>query len=84
LIQTHFEEPILQEALTDSLAEELMKVDPEKPPMGAAVLIYADHSCMQVRGAHTSGSVATSAMRGVFLEKPDTRNEFLMIARHFK
>jgi len=79
LIQTHFEEPILQEAFTDSLADELFKINP--PPLGTAVLVYGDHACMQVRGTHTSGYVATSAMRGVFLENPGTREEFLSLAR---
>lgn len=79
LIQTHFEEPILQEAFTDSLADELFKIEPA--PLGAAVLVYGDHACMQVRGARTTGYVATSAMRGVFLENPGTREEFLSLAR---
>lgn len=79
MIQNHFEEPILQETLTDSLADELMSIKPT--PLGAAVLVYGDHACMQVRGARTTADVVTSAMRGVFLEKPDTRSEFLGIAR---
>ena len=79
LIQTHFEEPILQESFTDSLADELMKVDPE--PLGSAVLVYGEHACMQIRGAKSSGCVATSAMRGVFLTLEAPREEFLLLAR---
>ena len=79
LVQTHFEEPILQEAFTDSLADELFRIEPA--PLGSAVLVYGDHACMQVHGAKTTGSVVTSAMRGVFLENPETRGEFLALAR---
>lgn len=80
LIQMHFEEPILQETFTDSLADELMKVEPE-PPLGSAVLVYGEHACMRIRGAKTSASVATSAMRGVFLDLPAPREEFMSLAR---
>ena len=79
LIQTHFEEPILQETITDSLADELMKITPA--PLGSAVLVYGEHMCMQMRGARTSASVATSAMRGVFLDLPAPREEFMALAR---
>lgn len=78
LIQTHFEEPILQETLTDSLADELMNAT---DPRGAAVLVYGEHACMQIRGAKSSGRAATSAMRGVFLTNQATREEFLSLAR---
>jgi len=79
LIQMHFEEPILQESFTDSLADELMSI--RHKPLGSAVLVYGDHSCMQIRGAKTSGCVATSAMRGVFLDLSAPREEFMALAR---
>lgn len=91
LIQNHFEEPILQEDLTDSIADEVIRVlSVEKPanpgtyldgPMGVGVLIEGEHSCMQARGVKTGGYVITSAMRGVFLTKPEVREEFLTIIR---
>jgi GTP cyclohydrolase I len=81
LIQTHLEEPILQETITDSLADELMKIDSLHPPLGAAVLVYGDHACMQIRGARTTGDVATSAMRGVFFSNRSSRDEFLDLVR---
>lgn len=76
LVMNHFTEPILQETLTESVADELMRTtDPQ--PKGSAVLIYGDHSCTQIRGPKTSGFFVTSAMRGAFLDKPEVRNEFL-------
>lgn len=78
LVKNHFEEPILQESLTDSIADELMR-HPHPKPHGAGVLIYGEHACMQVRGVKTSSHVVTSAMRGAFLDKPEVREEFLRL-----
>lgn len=81
LVQNHFEEPILQETLTDSIADELVRVMGKRPPMGVAVLITGEHTCMQARGVKTSGRVITEALRGVFLEKAEVRGEFLLLLR---
>lgn len=83
LIKNHFSEPILQEALTDSIADELM-TRPKPPPLGSAVLVYGTHDCMRIRGVHSSGFIVTSAVRGVFLEKPEVRAEFLELVRRMK
>lgn len=80
MIMNHFTEPMLQESLTDSLADELMS-RPKPEPLGAGVLIYGDHMCMRMRGVETTGSVITSAMKGVLLENPGTREEFLSLVR---
>jgi len=49
--------------------------------MGVGVLIEGEHMCMQARGVKTTGHVLTSAMRGVFLDKPEVREEFLSLIR---
>jgi GTP cyclohydrolase I len=47
-------------------------------PLGAAVVLEAEHLCMTIRGVKKPGSVTvTSAMRGVFADSFLTRNEFL-------
>jgi GTP cyclohydrolase IA len=47
-------------------------------PMGVAVVIEAQHMCMQIRGVQKQNSVTTtSAFTGVFLEKLNTREEFI-------
>jgi GTP cyclohydrolase I len=80
LVMNHFTEPTLQEDLTDSVADELMgKLQPA--PLGAAVLIYGRHDCMRIRGVKTNSTIITSAMRGVFLEKADVKDEFLNLTR---
>ncbi len=52
-------------------------------PQGVAVIVEATHLCMVMRGVQKQHSITvTSAMSGVFLDKPDTRAEFMkLIAR---
>lgn len=52
-------------------------------PLGVAVVIEANHTCMQVRGVQKSNAITTtSAFSGVFLSSSRTRNEFLNLIRH--
>jgi GTP cyclohydrolase IA len=47
-------------------------------PMGVAVVIEAQHMCMQIRGIQKQNSVTTtSAFTGVFLDTIRTREEFM-------
>jgi len=47
-------------------------------PMGVAVVIEAQHMCMQIRGIQKQNSVTTtSAFTGIFLDKLNTREEFI-------
>ena len=47
-------------------------------PLGVAVVIEAQHLCMQMRGVQKQNSVATtSAFTGAFLRKATTREEFI-------
>lgn len=47
-------------------------------PMGVAVVIEAQHMCMQIRGVQKQNSVTTtSAFTGIFLENQNTREEFV-------
>jgi GTP cyclohydrolase I len=65
----------VQERLTnqikDCIQETLM-------PSGVAVVIEAQHMCMQMRGIEKQTSVTTtSAFTGEFLNNPSTREEFI-------
>jgi len=65
----------VQERLTNQVAETLMEV---LGPKGVAVVIEAEHLCMQMRGVQKRGtSVITSAMLGAFRKRPETRAEFM-------
>ena len=49
-------------------------------PDGLAVVMEADHSCMQWRGVRDMDSKMTnSVMRGSFLKDKDLRREFLSL-----
>jgi GTP cyclohydrolase I len=69
----------VQERLTTQIATTLMEaVD----PVGAGVVIEAEHLCMRMRGVEKQNAiVVTSAMLGSFRECLDTREEFLTLIR---
>jgi GTP cyclohydrolase IA len=47
-------------------------------PLGVAVVIEAQHMCMQIRGIQKQNSVTTtSAFTGIFLKELNTREEFI-------
>ena len=64
-----------QERLAQQIAtclSELLK------PKGVGVILHARHLCMEMRGVQIAGTVTTtSALRGVFLDDPRCRREFL-------
>jgi GTP cyclohydrolase I len=65
----------VQEKLTTQIADCIVK---HLQPLGVGVLIRANHSCMSTRGVKVHGSTTTtSAMRGVLMDKPEARKEFL-------
>lgn len=66
-----------QERLTYQIADFIM--DGLKP-QGVAVVLEASHSCMTIRGIKKPGSVmVTSALRGIFMRDPRSRNEVLSL-----
>lgn len=67
--------PVLQEQLTQDLAEVLHK---RLASRGAAAYAEGLHLCMAARGTEAhEARVVTSAVRGVFRDQPATRQEFL-------
>lgn len=69
----------VQERLTNQVVASLMK---HIKPKGAACLIEARHMCMESRGVCQQGhSTITSALRGVFKEKPEVRAEFMALCK---
>ena len=69
----------VQERLTNQVAETLMDV---LRPKGVAVVIDAEHLCMQMRGVQKRGtSIVTSAMLGAFRRRPATRAEFMNLIK---
>jgi GTP cyclohydrolase IA len=69
--------PQLQERLTTIIADAVM--DAMKPD-GVGVVVQAEHLCMIMRGIKKPGSaLVTSALRGTFRSKIETRNEFFSL-----
>jgi len=64
----------VQERLTDEIAEFIQS---NLDCKGVAVNIGAEHMCMAMRGVRASGTkTITTRLTGVFLEKPEVREEF--------
>ena len=69
----------VQERLTAQIADFLMD---NLRPKGVAVVVEASHSCMTIRGIKKPGSVmVTSALRGIFIRDPRSRNEVLRLMK---
>lgn len=66
----------VQEELTTAIAD---MIEEELEPLGAAVVIRAEHMCMAMRGVQTPGVITTTAaMRGVYADHSRTaKAEFL-------
>ena len=69
--------PQIQERMTTQIANAI--VDGIKPD-GVAVVVQAEHLCMIMRGIKKPGSaIVTSALKGIFRSRPETRAEFFTL-----
>jgi GTP cyclohydrolase I len=68
----------VQEHLTEQIADALTL---HLAPLGVGVAVSGEHTCMHMRGVRSHGTLLTSALRGVFLEKPAARAEFLSLVQ---
>ena len=67
----------VQERLTEQIRD---CIHDTLHPKGVAVVIEAQHLCMQMRGVEKQGCVTTtSAFTGSFLDDPKTRKEFISL-----
>jgi len=79
IVDTIAKKPQLQERLTSEVADVLMEtID----PIGAAVVMEAEHLCMTMRGIKKPGSkTITSALRGIIKTDARTRAEVMALIR---
>ena len=64
----------IQEQLTEQIAQAIEECI---NPQGVGVVLEARHMCMEMRGVGKINSITTtSALRGIFLKKHETRKEF--------
>ena len=69
----------IQERLTDQIRDCIQNT---LQPLGVAVVIEAQHLCMQMRGVQKQHSITTtSAFTGEFLKNEKTRQEFISLIR---
>lgn len=74
LVQCFAQRLQIQERMTTQIADTIMQV---LHPMGVGVIVEASHLCMVMRGAKSPEALTkTAAMRGVFLDKFQVREEF--------
>ncbi|MEJ7900252.1 MAG: GTP cyclohydrolase I FolE [Thermomicrobiales bacterium] len=79
LVEGYARRPQVQERLTSTIADVLME---ELKPEGCGVVIEATHTCMTIRGIQKPGTtMVTSAVRGGFQRRAETRAEFFAIVR---
>ena len=79
VVETYARRLQVQERLTVQIRDCIQEA---LQPLGVAVVIEANHTCMQLRGVEKANAVTTtSAFSGVFLKDPRTRNEFLNLIK---
>lgn len=79
VVETYARRLQVQERLTVEIRDSIQEA---LNPLGVAVVIEANHTCMQIRGVEKSNSITTtSAFSGAFLNSDKTRNEFLNLIK---
>jgi GTP cyclohydrolase IA len=69
----------VQERMTNQIADAMME---HLKPLGVGVWMSCRHLCIESRGVQNMDSTTiTTSLRGVFLDKPEVRSEFLAAAR---
>ncbi len=77
VVETVAKRPQLQERLTSSVADALVK---KLDPIGVLVVVEAEHMCMTMRGIKKPGSkTITSGVRGIFKTDAKSRAEALSL-----
>lgn len=80
VVETVAKRPQLQERITKTIADTLMEV---LEPYGVVVVVEAEHMCMTMRGVKKPGSkTVTSAVRGIFEKRPESRAEVMSLINH--
>ena len=77
VVETYARRLQVQERLTVQIRN---CIEESLHPLGVAVVIEAQHTCMSMRGVQKSNAITTtSAFSGIFLRSDKTRNEFLKL-----
>lgn len=76
----HFSrQPQVQERLTMQIAQ---FIETKLKPQGVGVVLRAEHMCMRLRGVQVIGAeTVTADLRGILLDNPSARAEFMALTR---
>ncbi|MCQ2521163.1 MAG: GTP cyclohydrolase I FolE [Lachnospiraceae bacterium] len=78
-VEVYAKRPQIQEQLTEQIAEALMEY---LKPLGAMVVLEAEHMCMTMRGIKKPGSkTVTMAVKGAFEENAVLQDQFFKMVR---
>lgn len=79
LVEMHARRMQIQERMTADIANDIQRCI---EPLGVAVFIQAQHFCIKARGVQKINSVMeTSKLLGLFMSKPEVREEFFNMVR---
>jgi GTP cyclohydrolase IA len=79
LVEAYSRRLQIQEDIGEQITAALMKY---LKPKGAACIIEAKHMCMMARGVEKQKStMVTSSLKGVFIEKPEPRQELMELIK---
>ncbi len=77
VVEIFAKRPQIQERMTTQIADAIVS---GLQPDGVGVIVQAEHLCMIMRGIKKPGStIVTSALRGAFRSKMETRAEFFAL-----
>ena len=80
IVECHARRLQNQERITKNIADDLEQY---LAPLGCAVIIEAAHGCMRCRGVKQANALmTTSAMRGVFFDKAEARQELFQLIKN--
>lgn len=83
IIDYHAAKLQIQERLVNDIVEDLWSIlsDGYAEPLGMALIMTGEHLCKTMRGAKKKGTMTTSKMKGVFLNKPEAKAELMQLIR---
>ena len=67
-----------QEYYTDNIANYIWGI---LKPVGVGVIVRGRHLCQEMRGVKKKGEMITSSLKGVMMDDPTAREEFLQLCR---
>jgi GTP cyclohydrolase I len=77
VVEIFAKRPQIQERMTSQIADAIVS---SLKPDGVGVIVQAEHLCMIMRGIKKPGSaIVTSALRGSFRSRAETRAEFFSL-----